>query len=364
VATEYKQRARDRYAYLAKRHFLWMLLGCYALALIWPGPGASLRQWTWSPGGLADLRLTVPLLLLATMLFSAALLTELQQVRSVLGNPLLLCVATAAVWLGPSLLVILSGYLVPLVVNGQDATGMLVGLALVATMPVANSSTGWTQNTAGNLALGLALVVLSIALCPFVTPGLLNMLGLTLSASERAYCDALIARFSGVFFLLWVIVPTVAGFACRRVLTPRRVALLAPWFILASAGALLLLNYINAAIALPKVHDASGAVLAFVAALAMALSVVGLMSGWLIARLQRLPSDTRTALLFSLSMKHTGLALAVAATVLANQPIAILMIVLAALSQHLCAAMVQCLLHRGATAGRRSAVADLSSSSI
>jgi bile acid:Na+ symporter, BASS family len=340
-----------RCAHFVQRHFLWLLLGCYALAAIWPGPGIPLRQWTWSPGGLADLRLTVPLLLLAMMLFSAAVLTELTQIRSVLQSPLLLCVATAAVWLGPSLLVVLSGYVVPLVVNGQDATGVLVGLALVASMPVANSSTGWTQNTAGNLALSLALVVLSIALCPFVTPQLLSTLGMSLSASERAYCDALIARFSGVFFIIWVIVPTVAGFACRRMLAPRRVKLLAPWFILTSAGALLLLNYINAAIALPEVHDAPVAVMAIVAVLAIALSGVGLISGWLIARLRGLPTDTRTALLYSLSMKHTGLALTLAASVLANQPIAILMIVLAALTQHLCAAVVQSFLRRSDLGG-------------
>jgi bile acid:Na+ symporter, BASS family len=340
-----------RFAHFAQRHFLWLLLACYALAAIWPGPGVPLRQWTWSPGGLADLRLTVPLLLLAMMLFSAALLTDLKQARSVLGNPLLLCVATAAVWLGPALLVVLSGYVVPRVVSQQDATGVLVGLALVASMPVANSSTGWTQNTAGNLALSLALVVLSIALCPFVTPQLLSTLGMSLSASERAYCDALIARFSGVSFIIWVIVPTVAGFACRRALTPQRVTLLAPWFILSSAGALLLLNYINAAIALPEVHDASASVMAVVATLAVALSGIGLVAGWFIAHFWRLPSDTRTALVFSLSMKHTGLALALAASVLANQPIAILMIVLAALTQHLCAALVQSFLRRGDLGG-------------
>jgi BASS family bile acid:Na+ symporter len=300
-----------------------------------------LRQWTWSPSRLPDLRLNIPLLLLALMLFSAALLADLSQIRSVLQAPLLLCLATLAVWLGPALLVLIASHAVPLLVADQAATGVLVGLALVATMPVANSSTGWTQHAAGNLALSLALVVLSIALCPFVTPQLLGALGMSLSASERAYCEALVNRFSGELFIIWVIVPTLAGFACRRLLSPRRVAHVAPWFILSSAGALLLLNYINAAIALPQVRDSSVAVLFVAAAFATALSAVGLLAGWLIARLLRLSPEVRTALLFSLSMKHTGLALVLAASVLANQPVAILMIVLAALAQHLCAAIVQ-----------------------
>ena len=330
-----------RYAYFVQRHFLWLLLGCYALAAIWPAPGVPLRQWDWSPGGLPDVRFTVPLLLLAMMLFSAALLADVAQIRAVLQQPLLLCVATLAVWIGPALLVILASYLVPLLVSEQPASGVLVGLTLAATMPVANSSTGWTQNAHGNLALSLALVVLSIALSPFLTPQLLSTLGMSLSASERAYCEALVNRFSGEFFIVWVIVPTFAGFACRWLLTPRRVTPIAHWFILASAGALLLLNYINAAIALPPLKDSPLTVVLLTAFFATTLSAVGLFSGWLIARLLRLPAEMRTALLFSLGMKHTGLALVLAASVLANQPFAILMIVLAALSQHLCAALVQ-----------------------
>jgi BASS family bile acid:Na+ symporter len=265
----------------------------------------------------------------------------------VLQRPLRLIIATVAVWLAPALLVVVAGSIVPLLVAEQDATAALVGLTLVATMPVANSSTGWTQNAAGNLALSLALVVLSISLCPLVTPQLLSALGMTLTASERAYCEALVDRFSGEFFILWVIIPTLAGFACRRLMTPPRVERVRDQFVLASAGALLVLNYINAAIALPYVRESGVRVFAITFALALAVCTVGLVAGWLIARLLRLPQDMRTALLYGLSMKHTGLALVLAASVLANQPIAILMIVLATLTQHLCAAFVQRFLLRG-----------------
>jgi BASS family bile acid:Na+ symporter len=346
VVDEYRARIGGRYAFFVQRHFLWLLLGCYALAATWPSPGVPLRQWAWSPSGLPDVRFTVPLLLLATMLFSAALLAEVAQIRAVLQQPLLLCVATLAVWIGPALLVVLASFLVPLLVSEQPASGVLVGLTLAATMPVANSSTGWTQNAHGNLALSLALVVLSIALSPLITPQLLSTLGMSLSASERAYCEELVNRFSGEFFIVWVIVPTLAGFACRWLVRPRRLALVGHWFILASAGALLLLNYINAAIALPPLKDSPMAVILATATFAVALSGVGLLSGWLIARLLWLPAEMRTALFFSLGMKHTGLALVLAASVLANQPFAILMIVLAALSQHLCAALVQWFLQR------------------
>jgi BASS family bile acid:Na+ symporter len=238
-------------------------------------------------------------------------------------------------------LVVMAGFLVPSVVGGHATTGMLAGLALVATMPVANSSVAWTQNTDGNLALSLALVVLSIALSPLLTPRLLSLVSTSLPPGDEAFCRQLVDRFSGAFFIGWVVVPTAAGIACRFLFTPQRVSLVADWLALASAAALLVLNYVNSALALPKISGSPAPLLVTTAALAAALGVVGLVLGWLIARWLRLSQPIRNALLFGLSMKHTGLALVLSGVVLADQPLAILIIVLATLTQHLLAAVVQ-----------------------
>jgi BASS family bile acid:Na+ symporter len=105
---------------------------------------------------------------------------------------------------------------------------------------------------------------------------------------------------------------------------------------------LLVLNYANAALALQKaLRESPFSVLATTAVLAAALSVVGLAAGWLVARLLRLDAPTRLALMFGLGMKHTGLALLLAGAVLAQERLAILMIVLATLAQHLVAGLVQ-----------------------
>jgi BASS family bile acid:Na+ symporter len=324
-----------------QRHFLWLLLGCYALSALWPAPGIAMRGWQWTALEFGDVPLSLPLVLLAVMLFSAAVLTDLSQIRLVSRHPIVLLVALVFVWLGPALLVLAAGWLVPWAVDGQATAGLLVGLALVATMPVANSSVGWTQNASGNLGLGLALVVLSITLSPWVAPNLLSLLGMSLSDEEQAYCEALVSQFSGIFFIIWVILPTAAGLICRYLVTSRRVVALASWFVLASAAALLTLNYINAALALPKIQDSPTSLLAATSVLAIALSVVGLVLGWALAGLLRLKRPTRAALMFGLSMKHTGLALILAGAVLADQPLAILMIVLATLVQHVLAGVVQ-----------------------
>jgi BASS family bile acid:Na+ symporter len=337
-----------RLGHFVQRHFLWLLVGCYALSAGWPGPGLAMRRWELPHSLGGNVPLSLSLLLLALMLFCAALLTNLAQIRSVLQHPGVLAAGLAAVWLGPALLVVVAGLVVPSIADGAATAGLMVGLVLVATMPVANSSVGWSQNAGGNLALSLGLVVLSISLSPWATPHLLGLLGLSLSPSERLLCEALVSRFSGAFFIVWVILPTLAGLACRHLVGPDRIDSTRHWIVLASAGALLVLNYVNAALALPKVfHEAPISLMATTALLAAALSVVGIGMAWGIAWMLRLSADMRSALLFGLSMKHTGLALILAGAVLADQPLAILMIVLATLLQHLLAGIVQWLLQRG-----------------
>jgi len=333
-------RTGDRLARFVQRNFLSLLLGCYALATLWPQLGIALRELR-VPSSFSGEAPLVPLLLLALMLFCAALLTDLGQIRSVLQHPLVLLAALAAVWLGPALLVVIAGWIVPRIVDGPATAGLLVGLALVAAMPVANSSVGWVQNAGGNLALGLGLVVLSISLSPWATPQLLELLGKSLSAAEQQQCERLVNNFSGWFFIVWVILPTASGFACRQLVKPGRVASVSGWIALASAAALLALNYINSAPALPQVRESSASLLATTAALAVALSAVGLALGWTLARILRQPDETRSALMFGLSMKHTGLALILAGQVLTDQPLTILFIVLATLVQHLLAGIVQ-----------------------
>jgi BASS family bile acid:Na+ symporter len=341
VTPEDKSPITDRLSEFVRRHFLWLLLASYALAALWTTPGLAMRNWEWPASGQANISASFPLLLLAVMLFCAALLTDLSQIRIVSHHPLVLGIALLAVWLGPALLVVVAGWLVPSTIGGQSTAGLIVGLALVATMPVANSSVAWTQNANGNLGLSLALVVLSILVCPWVTPKLLGLLGMSLSAAERAYCTALVGNFSGWSFIVWVILPTAAGFIGRYLLSAKRVTAMAGLFVLTSAAALLLLNYINSAFALPKVRQAPQTLILTTVALAASLSVVGLILGWALAWIVYVKPATRAALMFGLSMKHTGLALILAHAVLDQQPLAILIIILATLMQHLTAAIVQ-----------------------
>jgi BASS family bile acid:Na+ symporter len=339
MAVPPETRCIDRAAAFVRRHILWLLVACYVLAAFVPAPGVAVRGWQWSSTEFAKTPL-VSLLLLAVLLFVAAILTDVKQLRVVSHHPFVLLAALAAVWIGPALLVLAVNWLMPSAVGGQSSAGLLVAIALVASMPVANSSVGWTQSADGNLGLGLALVVGSILLSPWIAPYLLGFFGRSLVESRPAI-EALVNQFSGVFFIVWVILPTAAGFAVRLLLTGERIDRARGCFTLASAAALLALNYLNSVLALPKAYGSPASLLAATAILATSLAAIGILLGWGIAALFRLRPETRTALLFGLSMKHTGLALILAGAVLNDQPLAILLIVLATLMQHLLAGVVE-----------------------
>lgn len=316
-----------------RRYFPWLLLLCYGVALVWPQrqlasfelsiPGWP--SWAGAP--------RLPLLLLAAILFLAALNLDLSQLRDVLRKPGALVLALVAVWLAPVLLVLLVGKFLP---HADLLAGPLLGLALVAAMPVANSSVAWTQQARGNLGWGLALVVLSIVLNPWITPQLLRFLGWTLSGGQAAKVDGLVTHFSGAVFIVWVLMPTSAGCLCRWILGSEKTRGIEPITLAVSSVCLLALNYANASL----LHRPAPAVLAIALLLSILLSLVGLGSAWLVSKLARLDTPTRLALLFALSMKHNGLALALAGAMLQDQPNAILFIIVAILVQHAVAAMV------------------------
>ena len=54
--------------------------------------------------------------------------------------------------------------------DAAEAQAILIGLALVASMPIAGSSSSWSQHSDGDLALSLGLVLVSTLLSPWSTP--------------------------------------------------------------------------------------------------------------------------------------------------------------------------------------------------
>src|SRR5262249_47586086 len=111
-----------------------------------------------------------PMLMLALLLANAGLGADTSRPRRLLGGLPLLgagLVANLAVPLafpGVAALVLASSH------DQAEAEPLLVGPARVAALPIAGSSTAWSQNNNGEVSLSLTLVLLSTLLSPLTTP--------------------------------------------------------------------------------------------------------------------------------------------------------------------------------------------------
>lgn len=340
---------RDRITRISEwihHHFLLLLAGTYCLAAVWPEPGLMIRRHSWNAPYGDDV--TVPIVLLALLLFCAAAVVQWQHVTQLLKEPLTLVLGVLAVWLMPSLYVSVVAWALSAMLREAHMSGLLVGLALVAAMPVANSSVAWTQNSRGDIALGLGMIVLTILLSPVATPQVLNLMGLSLSEQETRQCQELVARFSGTFFILWVILPSLVGVAVNRWVGQERIEENRPRLRLVSSLVLLTLNYTNASLAMPQLlKRAAPQTLLLAALLAISLQIIGVLVGWAVSAQAGLRRESTVALMYAFSMKHTGLALVLAGEVLQDEPRVILVIVLATLLQHILAGIVASWLARG-----------------
>lgn len=333
---------RMAWKYLSKfselvRQYLPVLLAlCYGFALLVPTPG----QWIRALGLPAEwpeiLRPTMSQLLVSVLLFLAALGVEFRRLPLVSNRPGLVLSSLAAVWLTPAAVVLLAWWLLPLLTDPATASKLLVGFALVAAMPVANSAAAWTQQSRGELAWALALVVLSIVVCPWMIPLVLRLLGLSFSDYEADALEQLTTSFTGMEFVVWVLLPTAVGMIVRWAVGAERVATHRNGVLLLSAATLLVLNYANAAYALPQMKDElSLSSLAVCVATALLLCLAGLAVARVLGRLFKADVLAVTALDYTLTMKNTGLAIALASNVLVDHPVLLLPVFTMTLVQHL-----------------------------
>lgn len=319
---------------------LWLLV-TYALAIVAPGPGLVIRDWGLPSSWPAIFRPSITQILVAVLLWIAALGTNWRQVATVLGRPHWLAAAMVLVWLVPGVVAIGALPLLGEFLPEDIAFGAQLGAVLVASVPVANSAAAWSQQAQANVAWALGMVVASIVVCPWVTPWLLLQVAQQ-AGGDAAYALTAIARdLGGAPFVFWVLVPTAAGLLLRHIAGAERCDAWKPRLVLVSAAALLAINYVNAAVALPPMlHDFEPRLLLASVSLATVLCTVGYGAAELVGLVMRMPRDITQAVGFGLGMKHTGLALVAATPVLADYPAMLLPIVTLTLVQHITASLV------------------------
>jgi BASS family bile acid:Na+ symporter len=331
---------------------LWFLLACYAIAAVVPGPGLWLRGVSLGEYDREGTRITLPMVMLALLLLSAGLGVKPSELRRLLRRPAVLLVGLFANLLVPIVLIFATRQGLRLWHSPHEVQTILVGLALIGSMPVAGSSTAWAQNSNGDLALSLGLVLFSTALSPLTTPVALHAVALMASGEHAQALHALAANGTEVFLLLCVVAPSLLGLVLRWGLGEARVAALRPAVRLLTTLDLLLLSYANAAVSLPQaVAEPDWDFLGLTLGVAAGLCVLAFASGALLGRLLRLEPGRVTALVFGLGMNNNGTGLVLAGVALAAYPGVMLPIIVYNLVQHIVAGVADFLLSRAAARG-------------
>ena len=225
--------------------------------------------------------------------------------------------------------------------NPDEVQNILVGLALVASMPIAGSSTAWSQNANGNLALSLGLVLGSTFLSPLTTPIALHSVGLMTTGDYSEDLHELAGSATGWFLLFSVIVPSILGIVFRKVVGNERIAASKANLKMANSFILLVLNYSNASVSLPQAISTPDLdFLAVTLGITLLLCVVAFFAGWAISRLRSSDQSDQIALMFGLGMNNNGTGLVLASMALADHPQVLLPIIFYNLVQHLVAGTV------------------------
>ena len=360
-------KANQAIAYLGRlihERFFWFLLATCAAASYCPALGLWMRDVSFGEVSLwgEKASLSLPMLMLSFLVLSAGLGVQKAHVRHLLRDPKPLCAGLVAKLVIPlAFLVGISRVMVGWT-NSEQVGSILIALALIASMPVAATSTLWSQNANGNLALSLGLVVLSTLLTPLTIPAVFQTAGLLAPGDSAAVLHEFSAQGAGAFLTVAVIVPSLLGLGGKVGLGEARIAPAKPLLKLGCSVNFLVLTYANASAALPQV--VANPDLGFLTAtlgVVVGLCVTAFSAGWAIARLLRADSGQQTVLTFGLGMSSNAVGLVMASATLVSQPLVIVPILAHTLAQQLVAGAADLVLHRTARDGASARVTAIAS---
>lgn len=330
-------------------HLLWLLISAYAIAAVFPSAGLWIRNVTF--GNLSIFQTNIHgsllLLLLATLMFNAGLGVQTSHLQSLVRKVGVLVAGLAANILIPIVYIFCVTLLLQLWHNPEEAQHILVGLALVAAMPIAGASTAWAQNSNGNLALSLGLVLSSTLLSPVVTPMAFYVFGEMASDEYETLLHHLADYGSGTFLGLWVVLPSLLGLCIRFVIPERQLAPVMPQVKLINALVLLVLNYSNASVSLPQaMANPDVDFLLLTLGITTGLCIAAFAAAYWISSLFKVDQAERVSLMYGLGMNNNGTGLVLASLVLGSFPQVMVPIIFYNLVQHLVAGTVHVVMGR------------------
>lgn len=340
---KFKKRLSGVHHFIHK-YFLWIVLTTYFFAAILPSFGLWIRDVSF--GDLvwfdkSSVKLSLPLLMLSFLLFDGALGVKTKELKGLIKYPLLLFVGLFCNIFIPIVLIFILKYFMVFWHNPDEVQNILVGLAIVASMPIAGSSTAWSQITDGNLALSLGLVIFSTILSPFTTPLALHSVGFMASGDYGEDLHELAANGTSAFLMFSIIFPTIFGLFIKLLLGEKRAEAVKPFLKFINVIILILLMYSNAAVALPEAFlkpDLDFLLIIFI--ITTSLCIIAFGAGWLITKLMKAGKAEQSSLMFGLGMNNNGGALVLATMALKDHPMILIPIIFYNLAQQTIASIV------------------------
>ena len=330
-------------------HFLLIIVASYLVAGFAPQFGVWLKNCSFGTASLGSqtLHVSLSLVLLNILLLNAGLGVDVRNLSSTRRRSFILATGIAANVLVPVAFICFLQQSLRRWHNPDEVQNILTGLAIVASMPIAGSSTAWSQNANGDMPLSLGLVLGSTFLSPLTTPVALHAVGFLTTGDYSEDLHELAATGTGLFLGLSVILPCVLGIGIRAVANDRRIQALKPTLKLANAVVLVTLIYANASVSLPDAiakHDYD--FLAITLLIVVALCGTAFATGWLLSKLFAVGPAESVSLMFGLGMNNNGTGLVLAAMTMADHPAVLLPIIIYNLIQHLVAGVVDRIVSR------------------
>jgi BASS family bile acid:Na+ symporter len=317
-------------------YFLPLVIASYVFAAFTPLVGLWAKHCVVAESG--GTQVSLPMLLLAALLFNASLGASSGELGSVLRRPFPVFAGLTVNVLVPLGFLIALRFALMAWHDNEEADCLILGLAVVASMPIAGSSTAWSQNSNGNVGLSLGLVLASTLLSPLTTPYMLSGFGSMTNGDQADALQTMSGHGTGYFLMACVVIPSAFGLLVRAFVGSEIIARLKPMLKLANSFVLLFLCYSNASVALPQVvahPDWDYLVLVVVAVSSLCLTAFA--SGWLLAKALGVNGQDRRALMFGLGMNNNGTGMVLAASALVALPWAVVPVLAYNLVQHIVA---------------------------
>lgn len=325
------------------KNFLFLIIVTYILGALFPRAGILISHTNFGiiGNGMSGLKLSVPFLMAALLLFSSSLDVKQTDLQNLKKHPTDLFWGLILSFCTPLIFVSIASLAIGLSHNPDQLRQALIGLAVIGVMPIVSSSASWTQKSGANLALSVGIILFAAILSPLLTPLAFHLIK---NLATPDYADAISFLVDGsisLFLIFGVVLPLLLGAIIRFLFKAEKAVQLGENLKDVNLLIILLLSYFNASHALPQfINDPNWSLLCMNIVAAILLCIVLFGVGHIAATRLKTEDSNKIALTFAVGMGNNGVALIFTSVILVHYPLMITPIIIYSLLQNIIAAIM------------------------